>query len=179
MTHNFSSLVLVFLLFVASSYAIKGVELDAICKKTKNPTFCLNLLNSKPGGVAGANFVDLAQYVLDVTRANITTTTKLIKRLIRRNPNDLEARDHYTLCLKQFHKGALNKVQSTQEILKSRDYQDLNVAASGIRTHINLCIDGESPSDTPYHDTSLLPTYADAISQVIEIIIIISNVLYK
>ncbi|RDX89312.1 hypothetical protein CR513_28974, partial [Mucuna pruriens] len=132
-----------------------------------------------PGGVASVELVDLAQYALDVTRANITTTTKLIKRLIRRNAADLEAVDHYTLCLNQIHKGALSKVESTQEILKNGDYQYLNVIASGIRTHIDLCIDGESPSDTPFNDTSLLPTYAYTISQVVEIIVIISNILYK
>ncbi|KAL2335176.1 hypothetical protein Fmac_016389 [Flemingia macrophylla] len=170
-----TSMVLVFLLFAASSYATQGVELDSICKQAENPTFCLNLLNSKPGGVAGADLVDLANYALDVARANITTTTKLIKRLIRRNVNDTEARDHYRLCLNQIHKGALNKVEFTQMTLNSGDYQSLNVAASGIRTHIELCIDGESPSDTPYNDTSLLPTYANVISQVVDIILIISN----
>ncbi|CAJ1975394.1 unnamed protein product [Sphenostylis stenocarpa] len=172
------SLVLLFL-FVASSSAVQVAELDLICKKTQDPKFCFNLLNSRPGGTMGADLVDLAQYALDVTRANITITTKLIKRLIRRNPTNLEARDHYTICLNQIHKGAMGKVESTQEILKSGDYQDLNVVASGIRTHIDLCIDGESPIDTPYNDTSLLPAYANDISQAVEIIVIISNILYK
>ncbi|KAH1246391.1 hypothetical protein HKD37_06G016273 [Glycine soja] len=41
MACNFSSLVLVFLVFVASSYAIQGSKMDAICKQTENPTFYL------------------------------------------------------------------------------------------------------------------------------------------
>lgn len=179
MTHNFSSLVFLLFLFVASSYAIQGAELDAICKQSKNPTFCFNLLNSIPGGATDANLVDLVQYALDVTRVNLTTTTKLIKRLIRRNPNDIEARDHYTLCLNRIHQGAFDAVKSTEAILKSREFYILNSIACGIRTQIDLCIDGESPSDTPYNDTSLLPAYASVISEVVEIIVIISNLLDK
>ncbi|RZC24764.1 hypothetical protein D0Y65_003796 [Glycine soja] len=157
----------------------KGAELDAICKQSKNPTFCFNLLNSIPGGATDANLVDLVQYALDVTRVNLTTTTKLIKRLIRRNPNDIEARDHYTLCLNRIHQGAFDAVKSTEAILKSREFYILNSIACGIRTQIDLCIDGESPSDTPYNDTSLLPAYASVISEVVEIIVIISNLLDK
>jgi len=178
MAHNFL-LTLVFLLFASSSFAIQVVELDHICKKTQDPTFCFNLLSSKPGGIIGTDLIDLTQYALDVTRVNITTTTKLIKRLIRINHNNLEAKDHYTICLNQIHMGALTKVESTQEILKSGDYRDLNVVASGIRTYIELCIDGESPTDTPYNDTSLLPTYANDISQVVDIILGIANILCK
>lgn len=73
-----------------------------------------NLLNSNPGGAASANLVDITQYALDVTHVNITATTKLTKKLIPRNPNNLEAIDHhYKLCLNRIHKDVLSKVEST------------------------------------------------------------------
>ncbi|KAJ1397029.1 Invertase/pectin methylesterase inhibitor domain superfamily [Sesbania bispinosa] len=69
---RFSPIVLVFLLFVASSsYARRVVEVNAICRQTQNPSFCSSLLNSNPGGT---ELISLAQYTIGVVRANVTTT---------------------------------------------------------------------------------------------------------
>ncbi|XP_027357193.1 pectinesterase inhibitor 1-like [Abrus precatorius] len=115
MEQKLSSAVLMFLLFATSMYVSQGVEVDAICKKASNPSFCRNIVNSKPGGAANADLVGIAQYVVDVTRVNVTNTIKLIHRLIRRNVNNSDAREHYTLCLKHFNyeTGALRRVELT------------------------------------------------------------------
>ncbi|CAI8612518.1 unnamed protein product [Vicia faba] len=56
-----SILAIVFLFCIASSNA--AVDIQAICQKAKNPTFCKNLLTLKAGG----DLSSLAQYTLDVT----------------------------------------------------------------------------------------------------------------
>jgi len=77
------------------------------------------------------------------------------------------------------HKSALGAIMFTQEILKPRKFYVLNVIAYGIHTHIDLCIDWELSLDIPYNDISLFPTYVSDISRIVDIIVIISNLLYK
>ncbi|KAK7271712.1 hypothetical protein RJT34_27835 [Clitoria ternatea] len=172
---------MVFVLFVSSSHVAQGVELDSICNKTENYSFCFNLLNSKVGhGTTGVDLVTLAQYAIDVTRVNITNSMKLINHLMRKNANSPEASDHYYLCLKDlgYERGALAHVMAAEEALKVGDYSLLKIEATSIQIFIDACIEGESPEDSPYHDTSRLPKYAHIIGQVTDIIVIISNFLY-
>ncbi|KAE9597408.1 hypothetical protein Lal_00029866 [Lupinus albus] len=179
-----SFFVLMFLLFSTSSYASKIVEINDICKQTmKNPSFCLSILNSKPGGAKGADLVSLSQYIIDVARDNITNTVNLIKSLIIESGNDPKAKAHYETCLVHFddesESCALSDINYTQELLKKGDYGGVNIAASAVQTDVEDCISGESPGDTPYHDTSKLPQYADVIKQVVDIILIMSNYLVQ
>ncbi|KAK7290999.1 hypothetical protein RIF29_05829 [Crotalaria pallida] len=172
-----SSLVLMFLLFAASSNASnKVVDVNAICKPTENPSLCSNILNSKPGGAKGADLVSLALYTVDVARGNITNTINLIKSLIAKSAHNPNAKNHYEMCLLHFDydEGALAIIDGIKKILKSRDYNSLNIAASAVQTEVSNCIVGDSPSDPPYHDSSLLPRYADVVDQVVDIILSIS-----
>ena len=173
-----SAVVLVFLLFDASSYATKVVEVNTICNRTTNPSFCSNILNSRPGGAIGADLVTLAQYTIDVVRANVTNTINLIKSLIA-NASDPKAKDHYQICLTYFgyEEGALGEVDYTEQMLKERDFQGVDVAAAGVISCVEDCISGDSPSDPPYHDPSLLPKYADFVEKVADIICVISTFL--
>ncbi|KAJ1397025.1 Pectinesterase inhibitor domain [Sesbania bispinosa] len=174
---RFSPLVLVFLLLViSSSYEAKVVEVNVICKQTRNPSFCSSLLNSKPGG---ADLVSLAQYTIDVVHSNVTNTITLIKSLIAQSANDSKASAHYKQCLEFFSsdEGALSSVEDTEERLKAGDYDGVNLGAAAVSTYVDDCVSGEGPSDPPYPDRSLLPKYADVIDQVVQIILIISNLL--
>ncbi|XP_061369280.1 pectinesterase inhibitor 1-like [Gastrolobium bilobum] len=174
-----SFFVLVFLLFVGSSN--KVVEVNAICKQAKNPSFCLSLLNSKPGGATHATLIDLAQYTIGVLRANVTITIKYINLLIAHSGTDRKAINHYKSCLTHFsyNEGALGDVENTQKCLRSGDYNGVNVAASAVMTDVEDCISGESPSNPSYHDPSMLPKYADVVKQIAQIILILSNFLIR
>lgn len=174
MNCNFSSLVLVFLLFAATSYAMPVGEVKEICKKTKNPSFCFTLLNSNPN----ASLVSLTQYTIDIARANVTNTIKLINNLIAQSAKNPVAKKHYTMCLGHFgSEGALGDIEYTQELLQKGDYQGVNVAASSIIGDVEDCITGESPTDPPYHDPSQLPQYAAVLELVVDIILVLANVL--
>ncbi|TKY46385.1 Pectinesterase inhibitor 1 [Spatholobus suberectus] len=175
MVYNFSSFVLVFLLFATSTYAISGGQVNAICRQTKNPSFCFTLLNSNPN----TNLITLTQYTINVVRVNVTNTIKLIKLLISKSASDPKAKRHYSLCLIHFsyNEGALGDVQRTQELLKKGDYPGVGSSASAILTNVEACINGESPTDPPYPDHSILPKYANVVELVAEIILIISKYL--
>ncbi|KAK7316057.1 hypothetical protein VNO77_34723 [Canavalia gladiata] len=165
-------LVMAFLLFVASSFAITADEVNAICRQTKDSSFCSALLDSKPN----ADLVTLAQYTIDVARVNVTNTIKVINSLISNSSGDPKSKSHYESCLLHFGpEGAINHVDQTQELLKKGDYGGVNVAASAIQTDVDDCISGESPSDPPYPDHSILPKYAATVDLVVQIILVISN----
>ncbi|XP_027357188.1 pectinesterase inhibitor 1-like [Abrus precatorius] len=171
MSYNFSSLVIVFLLFVVSSYAIPAQQVNDICRQSKNPSFCVTFLNSKPN----ANLYTLTQYTIEVVSVNVTNTIKLINKLISQSANDSEAKRHYQSCLVHFgyNEGALGDVDTAQELLKKKDYRGVNVAASSILTDVEDCISGESPSDPPFPDPSILPKYAYVVDLFAEIILIL------
>ncbi|KAK7270993.1 hypothetical protein RJT34_26561 [Clitoria ternatea] len=173
MANNFSCIVLMFLLLVSSSYAIPNSQVNVICGQTKNPLFCSTLLNSQPN----ADLKTLTQYTLNVARANITNTIKLINVLIAENANKPDAKTHYSSCLDHFDEdeGALGDLEYTEELFKNGDYQGVGVSASSIEDDVEDCISGESPSDPPYHDTSTLPQYASVVELVAQIIIILSK----
>ncbi|TKY46392.1 Pectinesterase inhibitor 2 [Spatholobus suberectus] len=174
MVHNLSSLVLVFLLFVASSNAIPIEQVNAICNQTKSSSFCFALLNSKPD----ANLVNLTQYTIHITHTNVINSIKLINSLIAQSANDTEAKTHYTSCLGHF-KDALDHIDYSQELLENGDYQGVRVAAGATLGDIDDCISGESPSDPTYPDHSMLPQYAAAIDLVAEITVIMSKSLFN
>ncbi|OIW15524.1 hypothetical protein TanjilG_13830 [Lupinus angustifolius] len=176
-----SCFVLMFVLFAESSYAAKVVDVNDICKQSQNPSFCLTILNSKPGGVAGADLVTLAQYTIDIVRGNLTNSVTLIQSLIANSGNDATAKSHYEQCLTFFgdKEGALVDIDYTQELLKKGDYFGVNSAASAVIVDVDDCIFGEDPEQPPYPDKSDLPKNADFIDKVLEALLIISQLLYQ
>ncbi|KAL2335185.1 hypothetical protein Fmac_016398 [Flemingia macrophylla] len=169
MNHNYSR-VLVFLLFVAFSHAIPPQKVNEICKQSKNPRFCAALLNSRPN----ADIAGLTQYAMETTHANVTNTINLINSLIAKSGNNVSLASHYKSCLDHF-KDALDDVDYGMELFKKKDYQGVGVAMSAVETDVDDCISGESPSDPPYNDPSMLPKYGAAVQLVASITIIISK----
>ncbi|KAK7290996.1 hypothetical protein RIF29_05825 [Crotalaria pallida] len=169
------------LTFAASSHASNNAVMDVniICKQTQNPSLCSNILNSKPGGAKGADLITLAQYTIDIVRGNLTNTISLIKTLIAQSGKDPKAKAHYEECLVHFgeEEGALGDINQTQELLKKGDYVGVNSAASAVISDVEDCISGEDPDDPAYPDKSKLPQYADVVSKVADIILVISKYL--
>ena len=165
----------VFLLCVASSYATNVVDVQEICKKATNPSFCSTLLKSKPGG-AGEDLVSLASYTIDVLHTNVSNTISLITKLVAQSGSDSMKKNHYTNCLSSFgmDEGALGVVVEAKKLLKDSDYNGVNLHISTVMTDVSECLSNDL---SPYNDTSLLPKHAECVTQVAQIILIISNVL--
>lgn len=172
---RFLSIVVVFLSCVASSYATNDVNVQEICKKATDPSFCLTLLKSMPGG-AGGDLVCLASYTIDVLRNDVSNTISLITKLIAQNGSDSKKQNHYKNCLSNFgmDDGALGEIVEAQKLLKDSDYNGVNVHISSVMDGAHECLSEDSP---PSNDSSLLPKHVKCVNQVAQIILIISNVL--
>lgn len=172
---RFLSIMVVFLSCVASSYATKVVDVQEICKKATNPSFCSTLLKSKPGGV-GEDLVSLASYTIDVLHTNVTNTISLITKLVAQSGSDSMKQNLYKNCLSRFgmDDGALGEVVEAQKVLKDSDYNGVNMHISSVMTDVDECLSKDS---TPDNDTSLLPKHVECVNQVAQIVLIISNVL--
>ncbi|XP_058736580.1 pectinesterase inhibitor 1-like [Vicia villosa] len=166
---HFSSVAMIFLLCVASSsYAVKTVDVNTICKGVKNTSFCVTLLNSKPG--TSRDLLSLANYTIDVTLANTTNTIKLLQSLISKSGGDAEAKYHYNGCLSHF-KAIAGMLGAARYHMKSGEYDTVLEEAVAVRIHVDNCISGDSPGDPhyPYHDKSMLPKYANMVDQVAQV----------
>ena len=169
------TLVVVFLSCVASSYAANVADPQAICKKAKDPSFCLNFLKTKPGGVGG-DLNSLLKYTLGVLRTDVSETISLINNLIAQSGNDLKKKNYYKSCLTNYaeDEGALGEIEEAQDLLNRSDYNGVNVHISGVMSDVDNCRTGDG---LPYPDTSSLPKQAEVVNNVAEIILIISNML--
>ncbi|AES87657.1 hypothetical protein MTR_4g031690 [Medicago truncatula] len=77
---------------VEGGVSTKVVEVNVICKEASNPSYCLNLLNSKPGGAKGVvDLVHLAYYTIDVLNNNCTNTFNLLNELVK-------SANYYQIC---------------------------------------------------------------------------------
>ncbi|KEH25470.1 putative pectinesterase inhibitor domain-containing protein [Medicago truncatula] len=174
---HFLTLVVVFLFCVASSYAVNVVDVQAICKEAKDPSFCLTLLKSKPGGV-GQDLNSLAQYTIDVLHTNVSNTVTLITKLIAQSGSDRNKQDHYKNCYSHFllDGGALGEVVNAQQQLKAFDYYNVYTHMNAIATDVYDCLTGDESVHQDarvlslYKDTSLLPKYVDVVGQIALII---------
>ncbi|KAK2451379.1 pectinesterase inhibitor [Trifolium repens] len=174
--YRFSLLAIVFLLYVASSYArINIVDVQAICKPARDPSFCFTFLKSRPGG-PGKDLGDLESYTLGVLRTNVSNTITLITKLITQSGSDLKKQNHYKICLQYFgdEEGALGFVKRAQQDLENSDYIGVNLKAAAVFDFAEDCLWGDN---IPIKDTSLLPKYASVVENIAEIIAIISNML--
>ncbi|XP_073221581.1 pectinesterase inhibitor 1-like [Cicer arietinum] len=166
----------VLVLCVASSYAMKVVDIDTICKHEEvNTSLCITLLKSKQG----ADLLILAQYTIDVLYTEVNNTVTLINTLIHQYYKDLEAKSHYIKCVNLFGEpnGAAGDIKRIESTMKDGDYGGMNEKVLSILIDYDSCINGEYPTDTPYPDKSLLPKYAKVVHDVAFILFVISDYL--
>lgn len=162
-----SILTIVILSYLASSNA--AVDVNAICQKAKNPSFCTDLLTPKAGG----DLDSLAQYILDVARTDVSNAVSLLKTLIGKSGVDPKLQTHYKNCLDHFgEEQALGDILEAIQLLKGLDYNGVNIHISAVMTNVNECLSDQSPPDT-----SGLPKSADTVYQVSQIGLIITNLL--
>ncbi|XP_058746629.1 pectinesterase inhibitor 1-like [Vicia villosa] len=174
--NRFSFFVAVFLLCVVSTYAVKVVDVDVICKNVDNTPFCLNFLKLKHG----VDLVTLAQCTIDAVRIKATSIVNLTTSLISQGGIDSEAKAHYESCLGYFGwDGALSDLVTAEKYLKSEDYYSVINVASTLIVDYMYCVEGESPGELPYPDKTKIPKYAKFIKEVAAILLSISHLLLK
>ncbi|GAU16642.1 hypothetical protein TSUD_325920 [Trifolium subterraneum] len=153
-----SSIVVVFLLCVVSSYSANDVDVQEICKKATDHSFCLTLLNSMSGG-PGKDLGCYASYTIDVLRTNVSNTINVIKKLIEQSGSDPRKQNHYKNCLSGFETddGALGEIEEALQLLKDLDYNGVNMRMSALMSDINDCSSEDETSMLSKHELGFEP----------------------
>ncbi|KAK2643764.1 hypothetical protein Ddye_018959 [Dipteronia dyeriana] len=117
---------------------VSSGEINGICSKTLNPSYCVKLLKSTPG-TATADLKSLAKIILDLARSNATKTLNQIHSLIPKT-TDPKLKESYRSCSEHYDNaiGDLNKAESD---FKQGDYFGMNIQASGALDAAGDCDD--------------------------------------
>ncbi|KAL2335353.1 hypothetical protein Fmac_016566 [Flemingia macrophylla] len=155
-------------MFPFSDASNKVVDVKTICAMTNNTSFCSNLLNSRPGGAAGADLHTLMQYTVDVIYGNVTDTIELINMLIANcNNQDVSAKYHFGLCLRALI-CAKSDIEYNRNQLQFKNYDRLSVGFALVDTDLQTQTCSVFPPH--YNDSSVLPKYVEGVTQVNQII---------
>ena len=175
MSQYFSILLVLFILYVASSnsFSAKVVDVDIICKEASNPSYCSNLLNSKPGGAKGVDLVHLAQYTIDVLNNNWTHTYDLIRDMTEIAENDTVA-GYYDRCADDFMNYSIDtRLSDAESNLHIGKYPAMAKESVDIIRYALDCI-----RNLRQHDTSpLLRQYVQNFQQAAQVFQIITKYL--
>ncbi|XP_058776364.1 uncharacterized protein LOC131650680 [Vicia villosa] len=171
--NHYSSLLLVLLLvYVSSSNSISNnvIEVDVICKEASNPSYCSNILNSKPGGAKGVSLVDLADYIIDALIENSTNTDRLITKLIYQMDNDTEI-NYYSQCKSNLisSDGVTVKLIHASFDLTNKRYPAMVKNIDDVMEYILECIDSLHQHKTSPLVARVVDDYRQSV-QVLQII---------
>lgn len=152
------SLLLVLLLLITPSFAglslmVTKQEINDICSKTSNPSFCSQVLNSDPR-VATADLPGLAQISIDIGHAKALDTFKYIKSLLKQVlPQDPSLHERYLSCSENYDE-AIDNFEMAEGAVSARSYAGAKSAISGALTQADTCNDdlqGSPPDPSQLH----------------------------
>ncbi|XP_004517097.1 uncharacterized protein [Cicer arietinum] len=139
---RFTSLALVFVLCVVSTYATRVVDIKIICTVGYTDTkYCLNLLKSQQG----ADLLVMGRYVTDVLHTKVTNTVKHLKTLIDNYEKETTPKSHYIKCLEYYggKNGAITKFEEIENSLKAGNYNGTEVAVYDVMKASISCNDDD------------------------------------
>lgn len=111
----------------------RSYPLQNICKNTKNPNFCLQILGPHPN----SSLQELDQIVIEAAISSVTKTTSKIQSLLSET-KDPNLRIVYSLC-SNYYSAAASALNAANEKLKSGEYRELNTAASIVSKDASSC----------------------------------------
>ncbi|ESQ30780.1 hypothetical protein EUTSA_v10012260mg [Eutrema salsugineum] len=168
----------VFSLLVASSYGrfisikISESDVNTICSKAKNPSFCSNFFKSTPetktldlSGVAKLLINDASKDALDAQKQFDS---------LAKSASDPRSKNVYTQCSENYQ-DALGEFDDALKALADNDSGSLNIKVSAAMTDGDSC-NSELPSVKP--SPQLLQMVSD-IDNLSGIVLVISNMLPK
>ncbi|KAE9599803.1 hypothetical protein Lal_00045669 [Lupinus albus] len=176
-----SSLVLLFLLYAASSSASKVMDVKVIDAQARYPKLCLSVLKSEPGGAKRADLIILAQYPINAAHVKANNTVNQTNMLIPKSDSDHKAKAHYKIFLTHFNKNesALNDINYVQELLNKGNYFRVSITTGNVLTNVDDCLTGENPKGTPYANKFKLPQYPDVLNKLLRIFFVLRKYFEK
>lgn len=175
---NASLLLVVFLCVGLTLYAnarpsvkLSSEVVNKICSKSINTSFCLNVLNSDPR-TATSDLKGLGLITINDAQTNLTANLNLIKSLSSQ-ATDPTLKKRYEDCSDHYDDG-LSDIQDALQSLNSGDYQGANIQTSAVFTDVDDC---EQAWADPPADPSQLPGKNKDLKDLLDIILVITNVL--
>ncbi|KAK1592983.1 hypothetical protein Q3G72_033896 [Acer saccharum] len=167
-------LVLLFMIMTPSlarlHVQVSSGEINDICSKTFNPSYCVELLKSTPK-TATADLKGLAKIILDLARSNATKTLDQIHSLIPKT-TDHRLKESYQACSEHYD-NAIGDLNEAESDFKQGDYFGMNIQASGALDEAGDCHDENEGLPA---DPSLRKGNQD-LENICEIILVVANLL--
>ncbi|XP_022953894.1 pectinesterase inhibitor-like [Cucurbita moschata] len=141
---------------------------STICKKTRNPSFCFNVLKS----AGTTDLKGLATFTLNLAHNKVTKTRALAQSLASKAA-DCKLKEDYATCAKHYDNAAAD-IKDAKYNLEKGDYNGVNIQASGAMTEVGDCLDNFTQ---PPKNPSVLSNNEKVVEDMCSIILVISNLL--
>jgi pectinesterase inhibitor-like protein len=151
---------------------VSNSTIKAVCSKTLNPPFCLDLLHFYADHPHERSLKDLARITICLAHSNATATRDLLHRLIQHTDNP-RLKERYTSCSKNYD-DSVGDMEQAKKSLKSSNKNGLRDAVAGAMGEVNAC--GESFGQPPA-DPSTLPKSNQKLLHLCSIILVMSKFL--
>ncbi|GAV71660.1 PMEI domain-containing protein [Cephalotus follicularis] len=160
-------IILLFLLVTPSSCAKNLIA--EICPQTRNPSFCVGLLNSTPGA-ATADLMGLAKITISLAHNSASRTYDQIRSLVKQASNP-QLKQHYKSCT-EYYSESLSDLDQAREYLASGDYDGVNIQASSVMTYTDDC---DEEINKPPTEPSGVSKKNQELTNICGIILVIAN----
>ena len=166
-----SSIVLLVLFFngmVPMHVASQDDIISTICKKTRNPSFCFNVLNS----AGTTDLKGLAIFTLDLANDK-AAQSRVLAQSLESKAVDPKLKERYATCAKHFN-NVVDDIVDGKNYLVKGDYNGVNSMASIAMTEAGDCLD--SFMQLP-KESSALSGNGKVVEDICSIILAIANLL--
>ncbi|KAM3319176.1 pectinesterase inhibitor-like [Capsicum chacoense] len=154
-----------------TSTSVRADLINDVCSKTQKPAICLSALKGDPRS-KNANLEGLATISIDISLKNMQSGRDLVNSLLKQ-ATDSKLKTRYDSCLENYN-DSIDDLKELPPFLKSKDYLGLNVHASAALNGPTTCDDNFS---SPPAEAPQLKAASDKLVELIEIILVISNLL--
>ncbi|XP_023523299.1 pectinesterase inhibitor-like [Cucurbita pepo subsp. pepo] len=141
---------------------------STICKKTRNPSFCFNVLNS----AGTTDLKGLATFTLNLAHDKAAQSRVLAQSLASK-ATDPKLKERYATCAEHYD-DAVDDIEDGKNYLGKGDYNSVNTMASAAMTEAGDCLDSFMQ---PPKDPSTLFDNGKAVEDICSIILVIGNLL--
>ncbi|XP_022933241.1 pectinesterase inhibitor-like [Cucurbita moschata] len=141
---------------------------STICKKTRNPSFCFNVLKS----AGTTDLKGLATFTLNLAHDKVAQTRALALSLASKE-TDPKLKERYATCAEQYDDAA-DDIEDGKNDLGEGDYNGVNIKASAAMTEVGDCLDSFTQ---PPKDPSALSGNGKTVEDICSIILVIANLL--
>ncbi|XP_022953889.1 pectinesterase inhibitor-like [Cucurbita moschata] len=163
-----SSLFVLSILFSNGNATSPNDVVSTICPKTRNPSFCSNVLKS----AGTSDLKGLATFTLNLAHDKATESRALAQSLASKAA-DPKLKEHYDTCAGRFD-DAVDDIEGVKSNLENGDYNGVNTYASAAMTEADDCLDSLTK---PPKDSSALSDDGKTVEDICSIILVVSNLL--